>query len=219
MILNVIKPHSFIDVITNSSTELFVCNTDKTIETVKEILNTLIVGYNTRNETNYSLDVFNEPYVFDLKAYREWRKSEFDHQWGDKFNNIQGWFYDDGDEEDMKYLRKEYIEEGDSSNWGMGTRSTKPFAERIRMESCDEDGKWDYKRKDEAVNKIYKEILKDKSEKPNWWTEPWKYSYHNRLVKDLDGCVIITGSGDNSVPYDIWEYINTLLNGQNYHLG
>ena len=33
-----LKPHSFIDVITNSSTELFVCNTDKTIKVTKEIL-------------------------------------------------------------------------------------------------------------------------------------------------------------------------------------
>lgn len=33
-----IQTHSFVDVITNSSTELFVCNTDKSIETVKKIL-------------------------------------------------------------------------------------------------------------------------------------------------------------------------------------
>ena len=34
----IIKTHSFIDVITNSSTELFVCNTDKEVETVRLLL-------------------------------------------------------------------------------------------------------------------------------------------------------------------------------------
>lgn len=33
--------HSIVDLITNSSTELFVCGTEKTIETVKEILTEL----------------------------------------------------------------------------------------------------------------------------------------------------------------------------------
>lgn len=33
-----IKPHSFIDVITNSSTELFVCAEDKTMEMVEQLI-------------------------------------------------------------------------------------------------------------------------------------------------------------------------------------
>ena len=36
--IGVIGTHSFVDVITNSSTELFVCDTEKTIEAVKQIL-------------------------------------------------------------------------------------------------------------------------------------------------------------------------------------
>jgi len=34
----VVKAHSFVDVITNSSTELFVCDSQKTLETVNAIL-------------------------------------------------------------------------------------------------------------------------------------------------------------------------------------
>lgn len=33
-----INTHSFVDVITNSSTELFVCDTDKTVDAIKDIL-------------------------------------------------------------------------------------------------------------------------------------------------------------------------------------
>ncbi len=38
----IIRPHSFVDLITNSSSELFVCSTDKTVEAVKEIIEKLI---------------------------------------------------------------------------------------------------------------------------------------------------------------------------------
>ena len=63
-VLFVIKPHSVIDVITNSSTELFIISTTKTIEVVKEILQDLIDIDN--KITGYSRtfdDIFDEPYV------------------------------------------------------------------------------------------------------------------------------------------------------------
>ncbi len=41
----IINLHSMIDVITNSSSELFVCDTDKSVETVKEILKELLEKY------------------------------------------------------------------------------------------------------------------------------------------------------------------------------
>ena len=40
--LFVINTHSFVDLITNSSSELFVCNTNKSIESIKEILKSLL---------------------------------------------------------------------------------------------------------------------------------------------------------------------------------
>lgn len=44
-----INHHSFVDVITNSSTELFVCDTDKTIEMVEEIIQSIVdsTGFGT----------------------------------------------------------------------------------------------------------------------------------------------------------------------------
>jgi|LakMenEpi03Aug12_release.lakeMendotaPanAssembly.Ray.scaffolds.fasta_scaffold53998_3 hypothetical protein len=40
--------HSFVDVITNSSSELFVCNTDKTIDLVKDILKELLYKHDPK---------------------------------------------------------------------------------------------------------------------------------------------------------------------------
>jgi len=63
-IILIISPHSFIDVITNSSTELFVMDTNKSIEVVKEILIEAINLHNKVENTNYSFeDIFDEPYI------------------------------------------------------------------------------------------------------------------------------------------------------------
>jgi len=62
----IIPIHSVIDVITNSSTELFVCNTSKSLEVVKESLEVMIEAYNKLcgTEEMYSFDsMFCEPRV------------------------------------------------------------------------------------------------------------------------------------------------------------
>lgn len=73
----VIPVHSFVDLITNSSSELFVCNTDKSVKMVKEIIVGLTERYNA-TQVLYpkgqrdTLDIdklfdsyFQEPYVSD----------------------------------------------------------------------------------------------------------------------------------------------------------
>ena len=63
-ILFVIKPHSVIDVITNSSTELFIINTTKTIEIIKEILQDLIdIDNKISGNSRTFEDIFDEPYI------------------------------------------------------------------------------------------------------------------------------------------------------------
>jgi len=84
-----IKVHSFIDVITNSSTELFVGNISKSLEEIKEICNDLIAVYNKTNNYNISFkDVFDEPYIIDenniedfletIEGYNDHLPSHFD---------------------------------------------------------------------------------------------------------------------------------------------
>lgn len=227
--ISIIRTHSFVDVITNSSTELFICDTKKELEAIKEILQKIIDGYNMMNDSSYSMDMFDEPYVFFVDEYRKWRKEDKKNEnecrknndfskrdCDNKFNTLKGWFNDDENKEDLKNLRIEYIENGDNSGGCWGSDKN-PFYVRLK-EAVNKNGKYNYKEQRNEVEKIYKEIQKNK-DKPNWWEEPWKYNYNNALVKELDGCVILCGSGDNSVPYDIWNVINSKLNARNYHLG
>ena len=51
-----INQHSFIDVITNSSSELFVCNTTKSLDFIKTFLQSALNTYNLSNDTTYTFD-------------------------------------------------------------------------------------------------------------------------------------------------------------------
>ena len=227
--ISIIKIHSFVSEITNSSTELFVCNTEQTIETVKEILKKIVDGYNMMVDGSYSMDMFGEPYVFNVEEYRKWKKEDEENKewfkanndWSkrscdNKYDDVDGWFYDDKSESDLKYLRKNYIEYGDNSG-GFWSQDRHPYYNRLNNASIT-DGKYDHRKRSEEVEKIYEEVSKKKT-KPYWWAKPWMYHHNSTLIKQLDGCVIIVGSGDNSIPYEIWEIINSQLSGSNYHLG
>lgn len=61
-----ITAHSVIDIITNSSTEIFICITNRSINTVRAILVELLKEFIATNEYgwNRSFDeVFEEPYI------------------------------------------------------------------------------------------------------------------------------------------------------------
>jgi hypothetical protein len=72
----VINQHSFVDVITNSSTELYVCDKEKSLEAVKEILVNILNSHNkaTGREDAFE-DVFSEPHFYTQKEFDEWKKS------------------------------------------------------------------------------------------------------------------------------------------------
>lgn len=80
-----IKIHSIIDVITNSSSELFICDTDKSLEIIKELLQDMLDLYNKGNDTNYKFDeVFSEPYLYtkedvdkEKQDLEEWNKKGY----------------------------------------------------------------------------------------------------------------------------------------------
>jgi hypothetical protein len=68
-----IKPHSFVDVITNSSTELFVGNTDKNISFIEELLLNYLEVYNKSNNTSIdSLESICKVEVINETNIDEW---------------------------------------------------------------------------------------------------------------------------------------------------
>jgi hypothetical protein len=230
--LIVINSHSFVDVITNSSTELFVCDTDKSIEMVKEILQTVLDGYNMLNESEYDMSIFGQIYQFNYSEFKKWKehtkaelaKFKESGDWSSHipypgedpgFHTIEGWFTDREDEDDLDEKRKTVIEDGPVSG-NYWSSNNNPYRNRLDLAMGEN---WDYSKKREEVEKIFQEI-KESGDKPEWWNEPWKYvSFNRSTIDSLDGKIIIKGSDDNSIPYDIWNYINGKLNAKNYHLG
>ncbi len=96
----IIPIHSFVDIITNSSSELFICETKKSIETVKETLVELAKLYNQKCkliENDYMsaevqpehlfTDIFQEPTVaeFSFNFYQYPRSSEWTSMFGNQF--------------------------------------------------------------------------------------------------------------------------------------
>lgn len=62
-----IKPHSFIDIITNYSSELYVCDKNSSVNTIKELLDMLCIKYNVSYENIFQpLLVIDESNVDDF---------------------------------------------------------------------------------------------------------------------------------------------------------
>lgn len=70
----IINIHSIVDVITNSSTELFILDEEKSLELIKDILTAAIDLYNKIESTNNTFtDIFKEPYYgLPSEALRGW---------------------------------------------------------------------------------------------------------------------------------------------------
>lgn len=107
-----VKPHSFVDVITNSSTELFTCNTNKSVEMVEELLKELLNTYNKLKDSNLSFEN-----TFIVKIYTEENfNSDYnpndDFQYGceDKANIGKIFIYSNGDNA-IPYALYDIIEE------------------------------------------------------------------------------------------------------------
>lgn len=113
--------HSFVDVITNSSTELFVCDTDKSIETVETILREKLKQYSALADREYVYEECFDP-VF-----------------------------------------------------------------------------------------IYTQEMADKAA-----ADEYSWGYEGQATV---GKIIIESASDNTIPYDLWDRINDLFDGQNHHLG
>lgn len=238
-----IPVQSISDLITNSSSEVFILDTGKTCEEVNDILKGFTSG-------------FAYPEVFSLKDYREWRKKlrsgEIEEGWsypGSIFNIANGWLKDPEDEQDVLELRMNFLfDPFEVCNYGNGliTHSysstyKEPIHEAFIKYLNDNWDKVNYdinrvlaEEEDDAVDSIdwktlhrhsywFKEALWDISKeflknydgpKPTVWEVGKRDD-----VRELDGKVLVVSNDDNSIPYDTWDKINNLFNGWNMHLG
>lgn len=97
-----IEVHSIVDIITNSSTEMFVIDTNKSIETIKEILEHAIDLHNKSTNSNYTFDdIFKDITINSgneaLGDWTEYYKSNIDAGViieGSEDNSIPYWMFE-----------------------------------------------------------------------------------------------------------------------------
>ncbi len=185
--LFVLHPHSFVDVITNSSTELFVTDSNKTKETVKEILELLIQTYNTATNSKYEYDnCIGEVYTITEENYEDFF-NEYIINWG----YVPNW-------RDVRFnYFKEYTlyREGYRKRYGS-------------IPEYDYDNSAEYKKFCNLERKAVERKIKKYKEK-----------YFEEYKKECLGRVCIFSNGDNAIPYEIFELIESGFNAKRMHLG
>jgi hypothetical protein len=135
-----INIHSFVDVITNSSTELFICNTEKTLDAIREQLYELVNYWNAGVEKGINsrlVDIED----FKVEVYTQ-----------EVFNKFS--------KEKEEYIKND--KDGFYAKYGYG---------------------WAYERQENV------------------------------------GKILISGTEDNIIPYEMFAQIETIFNATRYHLG
>lgn len=260
--------HSFVDLITNSSSELFVCDTDKSIELTKEIVNDLLVKYYTDNISHLANEISYSNYKYFFKYFNLKLIPIKKYDYTPIINFIK---------EHLSNLNKEQLEkfiidfaESDIfkvevANFDCNTNGFLPCKEDVKFLKCYHSygytvntirttlkrcGMEEYhkaKRNSKFVkirNKKYNSLCLKLMQKKNGRaaldtlrsiedekkefilkkynleepTEEMDYlvSYGIDVKR---GDILIWSLHDNSIPYDIWDDINNIFNGVNYHLG
>ena len=210
--LTIIPIQSFSDIITNSSSELFVLNTNNTIQKVKEILSSITYGYI-------------DPIIFNLEKYNKWKEDDsfVSNLESAYFDTVRDWFTDLDDEDSlfeyrlqafcsiMEYnsLKVCYFKE---SNILFYTEFMK-FAKTVGLKSIERFSIY-REDKEEKCKEFFNQFEKSGNTLPSWWNPK-----EEDTVQGLNGKVLLLSCNENSIPYESFDFINEILNGYNLHLG
>lgn len=212
MNLSVIPIQSFSDIITNSSSELFVLNTNNTIQKVKEILSSITSGYI-------------DPIIFNLENYNKWKEDDsfVSNLENTYFDTVKDWLTDLDDEDSlfeyrlqafrniMEYNSLEvcYFKE---SNIPFYTEFMK-FAKTIGLKSINSFSIY-RENKEEECKEFFNQFEKSGNTLPSWWNPK-----EEDTIQGLNGKVLLLSRDENSIPFESFDFINEILNGYNLHLG
>ena len=213
--LAVIEIHSFVDLITNSSSELFVCDTNKSLTAVKEIVEKIIKNYydeqgeSVPDSKTIWTTIFEEPSVIK----KDYVLSEYPDQ--EDVKKITDWnYYDKQQHAASDKVNKKFVEDPKfvEMSWDEKTKDPEWIAfNDARAEYRNElfDPIWaDRNAARERIAKYFGFKNAD---------EAGTYASWNISVKK--GNIVLYSADDNSVPYEVWDRINSILNARNYHLG
>lgn len=205
--ITILNIHSFVDLITNSSSELFVCDTRKSIDAVKLIIEKIISNYYQEQEQdvpNIWGDIFSEPYIinqdFDLSTYPN----------QEDINKQDYNFYKEKEREINHKINLRYPEPVSIQGLKWEARSKHPDSIKwsentYKLRMALSQPLWDER---DAARKRIEKYFKN--------IDPYFISYGITCKK---GNIVLRSASDNSVPYECWDRINSILNARNYHLG
>jgi hypothetical protein len=240
----VIPVHSFVDLITNSSSELFVCNGNKSIEAIKEVLIQLTKNHNELSEDKINLDilftsVFKEPeiveYSFDYYLFPQNLRDEYE-----KYHHVPGEYnsffpYEERQEyKDLEFAEQQMELEVNIHEKDLYKTNKIEYERRwnIVFEKRDEIWKEWNRKKCASVFELYKHFLISNN-LPEWKEKEFNLNklYANKKeynffrtclswgISCKKGDIFLYSAIYNTIPYEMMEAITAYLNAQRLHLG
>jgi len=167
-----INLHSFVDLITNSSTELFVCDTKKSIEAIKSLLVDMLELYNKVHEEDLKFeDVFGDIY-----------QGEIDYE--------NAWIF-------LEYY----------------------FAESILLDKIDKQARQELPDFDNYHSITETEPRYKIMERFDKNQRAWIDKYKKQIDEILNKKILIFGALSNSIPFELFDMIESVFNAKRIHLG
>ena len=176
MDLIVIPIDSVIDILTNSSSEMFVSKKGMSEQAVREVLKKIMEGYSTMVGVEHGMDVFEDD--INILSTRE-----------DTLQFLQDF---------ACYLLPDY-----SSLEKVVIGNETISHEKWLSSERDPHQRVDWRKSEELTKKAVAKWLKE----------------HPEVVEQFLRSAVVHSSGDNSVPYELFDIIDRQLGGTHYHLG
>ena len=210
--LLIVRPHSIIDLITNSSSELFVYSGVKSLDLVKEFLVKLIESYNTLNESQIKInknDIFNNIfgelsisnynfayYSFPSKLKNEYEKYHNMRTISGSWDDYERGFEDSKRYEELKKIEEESRKESGYQNFDYKTQNEE-YIKRWKLFLDKREKIWAEWEKDKNLSEIalFRYFLDN-----NGFTK--EYNQLNKILLDKEN---IIKHGIN-IPYNYEEY-------------
>ncbi len=236
----VINQDSFVGVITNSSSELFVLETEKSLEFVERVIGDLIKVYNKNHGTHYSYKKCFKPaqlcpYNFDYfhKDIPQGLRDRYDNLIPEGLPFLDPWSTNDNWGENYKKER-EYIKSGMTeieAQWkaNLSNRTIMIIEFQLFVHFLKQNGlehlvpdflakAKEFLKESRKERQVYANIYFDESD-PLY--APWEiFDMATSWGLTLnENSIWVQTIEDNSAPYELFGAINSFLNGNNWHLG
>jgi len=218
MQITLLNIHSFIDIITNSSSEIFVCNVKKEVEEVKTLLKELFEQWNKNTIAERQANVEASRAKYDPTGEKGYYTKDAELY---KFDNCFGNIYKITDK-NVKQFIDELV---------LGWQLYPPGFKRAKIgtipdyftveEEVKNSNDWDslflypYK-ENEKENEQRRDLLEKAflGAQQNWLDQ-----YGEKARKILIGKIVIESKGDNTIPYEFFQEIEKTFKGISWHLG